>query len=1331
MIVTPNGATNVYNGTTLNNASYSTNPANYTITGFQNSDTANSIGLAFTGSLAFNGSTNSTVKNAGTYAITNGTLALAGNVTNYALFFDNPQSHAYVVTAKALALTGLTANNKTADGTQTASFTGAVNLLAAETAGSGSTGDGKPYSGDSVGLTGATNGTFATASAGTNIAVTVSGLSLSGTEAPNYTLSPLVLSANIAPAAIDHYHVTLSPPPQYAGVPFTTYATAKDAYGNTVTSDSSTVVTFTSTNSATMKFDGNGDYTYENYGTEYVKTLVNGVAGINTKDNVAEKNIIILATDANAKTGFVLVDVDSGEGAYRTKTSGNWNNPSTWEVYAYTTTNVVGSATNIVVVWTNALVSPTFTNGVITVRPTNLVTVTANVGVDQLHVEAGGGLVISPGVTLAVAANNLPGLELYGSLTNNGTLVISNAPDLVVMAVYETGTLLNSGTVTPLGILELDGLYVHDASAAPGTIPTAIWDVEATCEVIGYTNSSTPPAGLNQSFWNFVWNCPGQNSRINLGTDFTTAQNFTNRSTGTGLIVLGTNLNVAGTTWVASGSYLDCASQVISGGSFFLSSGGTLGIGSTGGIATNGAAGNIETTNRSFSTGGNYVYDGSAAQVTGSGLPATVNSLTDANTGGTLTLAQAVNVTASLSLTNAGSAKINLPAGTTSTAANLVVNGVSKSAGSWGSTSSSAQHANDSYFAATTGILNVSLGVPTMFTILTASQQIYYGTTSVTLSGTLSGVGTGETVTVTVDLQATNVTTTSGGNFTVNFNPATIPHNNYAPHPIAYSYAASPNYNSASDDSTLLTVQAVALNITADSANKTYGQTYTAVGAGQTAFSSSGLVNGETIGSVAMAAAGGTAANAPVGLYALVPGAATGGTFTPDNYNIVYINGALTVLPATLSVTATNLSKTYGQTLIFAGTEIATAGLQNGETVTNVTLTSDGAVGTADAGLYSIIPSTATGGNFAATNYTITYNEGTLTVNKATPVLTPPTASAITYGQTLGSSTLSGGAATNSANNASVDGAFDFTAPDVVLPAGTTNAEVTFNPSASHNYNSAATTIAVTVSQAATVITLTSSAPTNGYRDDVSFNAALPADATGSIQFKTNGVALSSSNLVAGVAFSLGTTNLPRGTNLITAEYAGDSNYLGSTNSMNQMVTNHPPTIAEVYYVRTAGLRLRMFWSELATNWSDADLDGVTNASINLTTTNGVLLTTNSLQLLYPNTAPNVNDRFSYTVTDSYGESSVGYVNVVVNPFVSGQQITTSPGNPYSVTYFGHPGYSYLLQRSTNLFAGSGWVSIRTNTISSTGRTNIVDDFSDLGATPSQAYYRVGWKSAY
>ena len=298
-------------------------------------------------------------------------------------------------------------------------------------------------------------------------------------------------------------------------------------------------------------------------------------------------------------------------------------------------------------------------------------------------------------------------------------------------------------------------------------------------------------------------------------------------------------------------------------------------------------------------------------------------------------------------------------------------------------------------------------------------------------------------------------------------------------------------------------------------------------------------------------------------------------------------------------------------------------------------------------------------------------------------------------------------------------------------PAGSYIITNTAGTLSATNYSFIFTNGTLTVNQAGTTIALSSSSQTNGYKNSVNFTATLPSAATGSVIFKTNSVVLCTSNLVSGIAYSLSTTSLPRGTNLIMAEYTGDSNYLGSTNSIYQMVTNHPPAVVEAYYVRSAGLRLRMFWSELATNWSDLDNDSITNTGINLTTTNGVLLTTNSLQILYPNTAPNVNDRFSYTVTDSFGGSSVGYVNIVVNPFVTGQQITNSPSNPNSVTYFGHPGYTYLLQRSTNLTAGLGWVSIRTNTINNTGRTNIVDNFSDLGVTPSQAYYRVGWKPAY
>jgi hypothetical protein len=76
--------------------------------------------------------------------------------------------------------------------------------------------------------------------------------------------------------------------------------------------------------------------------------------------------------------------------------------------------------------------------------------------------------------------------------------------------------------------------------------------------------------------------------------------------------------------WDAS----DLGTQIVKGNAFTLSSGATLRIGSPLGITSSGATGNVQTTSRTFSTGGNYVYNGTGAQAAGSGLPATVNNLT-------------------------------------------------------------------------------------------------------------------------------------------------------------------------------------------------------------------------------------------------------------------------------------------------------------------------------------------------------------------------------------------------------------------------------------------------------------------------------------------------------------------------------------------------------------------------------------------------------------------------------------------------------------------------------------------------------------------------------
>src|SRR5207247_7484257 len=93
------------------------------------------------------------------------------------------------------------------------------------------------------------------------------------------------------------------------------------------------------------------------------------------------------------------------------------------------------------------------------------------------------------------------------------------------------------------------------------------------------------------------------------------------------------------------------------------------------------------------------------------------------------------------------------------------------------------------------------------------------------------------------------------------------------------------NYTINYHDGTL-TVNKAALDLTANDDSKTYGQTKT-YGAGSAAFSSSGLQNSETVGSVTLSSTGAGAA-AGAGNYPIVASAATGGTFNAVNYTINY-----------------------------------------------------------------------------------------------------------------------------------------------------------------------------------------------------------------------------------------------------------------------------------------------------------------------------------------------------------------------------------------------------------------------------------------------------------
>jgi hypothetical protein len=268
-------------------------------------------------------------------------------------------------------------------------------------------------------------------------------------------------------------------------------------------------------------------------------------------------------------------------------------------------------------------------------------------------------------------------------------------------------------------------------------------------------------------------------------------------------------------------------------------------------------------------------------------------------------------------------------------------------------------------------------------TVTAGNVSRTYGNANLPFSATITGFVNGDTVAV-----------VSGS---ASLNTAATAMSPIGPYPIVPTLGTltAANYTFASFVDGTLTVAPSALTIRANDRSKTYGQSVTFVG---TEFTTNGLLGSDTVTNVALTSAGAAAAATAAGSpYSIVPSSATGTGL--GNYAINYQSAALAVSPAALTLTANGRSKTYGQSVTFAGTEFTTAGLQNSETVGTVTLTSSGAGPTATvAGSpYSIVPSGASGGTFNPANYTIGYQNGTLTVTQANIVISNPTI----VGQTL------------------------------------------------------------------------------------------------------------------------------------------------------------------------------------------------------------------------------------------------------------------------------------------------------------------------------------------
>jgi gliding motility-associated-like protein len=187
---------------------------------------------------------------------------------------------------------------------------------------------------------------------------------------------------------------------------------------------------------------------------------------------------------------------------------------------------------------------------------------------------------------------------------------------------------------------------------------------------------------------------------------------------------------------------------------------------------------------------------------------------------------------------------------------------------------------------------------------------------------------------------------------------------------ITASQSGSIYYDPAAPVSQTLTINPALLSIAANNQTRIYGGQNPSL-----TYTISGFVNGDTQSVLTAQPTVSTTATAAstAGTYAITVGGASA-----VNYSISYAAGTLTVTKASLTITAVNQTKVYG-----APNPVLTVnynGFVNGDTQTVLTAQPTVSTTATTASVAGVYPITVSGA--AASNYTIAYIAGTLTISQ-------------------------------------------------------------------------------------------------------------------------------------------------------------------------------------------------------------------------------------------------------------------------------------------------------------------------------------------------------------
>ncbi|EHQ25599.1 MBG domain-containing protein [Mucilaginibacter paludis] len=421
-----------------------------------------------------------------------------------------------------------------------------------------------------------------------------------------------------------------------------------------------------------------------------------------------------------------------------------------------------------------------------------------------------------------------------------------------------------------------------------------------------------------------------------------------------------------------------------------------------------------------------------------------------------------------------------------------------------GSTVITASQSGNSIYGAATPVSRTLTVNQAALTIAAVNQSKIYGSANPPLTVSYSGFVNGETQSVLTaqPLLSTTATTTSAvGTYPVTVNSAT-----------AANYTI--NYVSGT-----LTVTQALITVTADNQTKVYGAANPVLTVNYT-----GFVNGDTQSSLTTLPTVSTTATvlSGAGTYPIIINGAVSA-----NYNINYVYGTLTVSKAALTITATNQSKVYGS--VNPALTASYSGFVNGETQSVLTTQASLSTTATTASAAGIYPITVNGA--AATNYTISYVNGTMTVNRALITVTADNQAKI-YGSANPVLTVAYTGFVNGDTQNSLT-----TLPTVSTTATVSSAAgsylITASSAVSSNYDINYVSGTLTVSQAALTITATNQSKVYG-----STNPALTASYFGFVNGETQSV-LAVQPLLSTTA----TTNSPVGAYPVTVSGAVSSNY--------------------------------------------------------------------------------------------------------------------------------------------------------------------------------------------